>query len=529
MQWLHDSLLTILIALPLAGIIALALIPKDNTTAVKRFAVIITGLVFVLSVVMFILYDETISGFQFAVNVPWISAWGASFHVAADGLSLLMVLLTTFIFPLAVLFNKGIPQASLKTFMTALLFLESGILGVFAARDMLLFYVFWEVMLIPLYFLIGIWGGEDRVRATVRFFIYTMAGSLLMLVAILYMYFQTGPVHNGLTMVSAHSFAIEAFEKTALPLKEQMWLFAAFTLAFLIKAPVFPFHTWQPLAYTQAPLAVTVLLAAVLAKTAVYGLMRFSIPFFPVAVYEWSPYLMGLSAFSVVFGAMTAWVQKTMKQLIAYASLSHMGMMALGVFAMTTQSWTGGTVQMIAHGITVAGIFIMIGFLHGRKATDDVAGFGGLWRLMPVFGALFLLLALSMIGLPGTGGFIGEFLLLIGTFASPFAASGIWAGVALLGIIFAAVYMLSAYRKIMLGPMNDGETSVFRDIGKREIALLVPLVILIFWIGFYPGTFIRKTEPSIRSVIIRSHQTIDEYQAKQKIKIKQPGKQPPLF
>ncbi len=373
-------------------------------------------------------------------------------------------------------------------------------------------------MLIPLYFLIGLWGGEDRVRATVRFFIYTMAGSLLMLVAVLYMYFQTGPVHNGLSMASAHSFAIEAFEKTALPLKVQMWLFAAFTLAFLIKAPVFPFHTWQPLVYTQAPIAVTVLLAAILAKTAVYGLMRFSIPFFPVAVYEWSPYLMGLSAFSVVFGAMTAWAQKTMRQLIAYASLSHMGMMALGVFAMTSQSWTGGAVQMFAHGMTVSGIFIMIGFLHDRMSTDDVAAFGGLWKPMPVFGALFLLMTLSMIGLPGTGGFIGEFLLLIGTFASPFVASSIWTGVALLGIIFTAIYMLSMYQKIMFGPMNAGNASVFRDIGKREIALIVPLVILIFWIGFFPGTFIRKAEPTIRSVIIRSQQTIDEYRRNKKSK-----------
>ncbi len=525
MQWFSDIILTLIILLPLVGSVALAVIRKEKTTIIKKTALIFSFTVFLLSVVLFILFDGNEPGFQFSFSAVWITAWGASYHVAVDGISLLLVTLTAFIVPLAIGFCKHDVQSRVKGFLIAVLMLETGVLGVFCARDMLLFYVFWEVMLIPLYFLIGLWGGEDRIKATVKFFIYTIAGSLLMLTAILYMYFQTSPVINGETILSAHSYAIDAFGSLSLPIPVQRWLFAAFTLAFLIKAPVFPFHTWQPLAYVQAPLGVTILLAALLAKTAIYGLMRFSVPFFPIIIYEWSPYLMGLAAVSVAFGAMVALVQKQMKSLIAYASLSHMGMIALGVFAMTSQSWQGSVIQMISHGVTITGLFLMIGFLFNRKPANDIDLFGGLWKLMPLFGAMFMILSLSMIGLPGTNGFIGEFLILIGTFNSSFATSAIWTIVAMTSVILGAVYMLRMFQRMMMGPLNNPEPERMPDLTKREIGLLIPLILFIFWIGLYPKTFTAKTEKTVQSVMIRTHKLIEEYKIKNKVKqIKQPQK-----
>jgi NADH-quinone oxidoreductase subunit M len=288
---------------------------------------------------------------------------------------------------------------------------------------------------------------------------------------------------------------------------------------------VFPFHTWQPLAYVQAPLGVTILLAALLAKTAIYGLMRFSVPFFPIIIYEWSPYLMGLAAVSVAFGAMVALVQKQMKSLIAYASLSHMGMIALGVFAMTSQSWQGSVIQMISHGVTITGLFLMIGFLFNRKPANDIDLFGGLWKLMPLFGAMFMILSLSMIGLPGTNGFIGEFLILIGTFNSSFATSAIWTIVAMTSVILGAVYMLRMFQRMMMGPLNNPEPERMPDLTKREIGLLIPLILFIFWIGLYPKTFTAKTEKTVQSVMIRTHKLIEEHKIKNKVKqIKQPQK-----
>lgn len=527
MQWLTDTLLTFIIAIPALGAAVIAFMGKERVPAIRNTAMITSLIVFALSAVLFILYDEAASGFQFAYSASWIGALGVSYHVAVDGISVLLIALTALIVPLALQFSCNDAHDRVKGYMIAVLALESGILGVFCARDMLLFYMFWEIMLIPLYFLIGLWGGEDRIRATVRFFIYTIAGSLLMLAAILYMYFQTPPVMTGETVISPHSFGIDAFETAVFPWPVQIWLFMAFTLAFFIKAPVFPFHTWQPLAYVQAPTAVTVLLAALLAKTAVYGLLRFSVPFFSVVVSAWSPYLMGIAAFSAVFGALVAITRKQMKPLIAYASMSHMGMMALGVFALTSQSWQGSVIQMISHGITAAGLFFMIGFLFDRKPAHDIDAFGGLWKPVPVISALFLVFSLSMIGMPGTNGFIGEFLILVGTFKSSFAVSAVWTVIVMISVIFSAVYMLGMVQRMMMGPLSDPDLSRIPDLRKRESLILIPLILFIFWIGLYPKTFTQKTEKSIEAVLIKAHKNINDYQSgnkSQKIKIRQAPK-----
>ncbi len=510
-----DSILTLLIFLPLAGFLIACFLPKAQETAIKGLTLAVTFANFLLSIPMFLQFDGSSAAMQFVFRTPWIPTWGAEYSVGIDGLSLLLVLLTTFTMPFAVLASWKSIHGNVKGFMLSLLLLEFGMIGVFVVRDMLLFYVFWEAMLIPMYLLIGIWGHDDRIRAAVKFFLYTMAGSLLMLVAILYMYFQTGSYVIEGQVLAGHSFSLEQFHALQLPLDIQRWLFLAFALAFAIKVPMFPFHTWLPLAHVEAPTAGSVILAGILLKMGTYGFLRFCIPFFPIVSLEYVPWFSVIAIIGILYGALVAMVQPDAKKLIAYSSVSHLGYVMLGIFAMTLQGWQGGLIQMINHGVSTGALFLMIGMLYDRRHTRLIEQFGGLWKVMPMFSVVFLIVCLSSLGLPGTNGFVGEFLVLIGTFTSANDHAMAYAAFAMVGVILAAVYLLWMYQRMMYGEVKHEENKSLPDLSKREMVVLVPFLIMIFWLGIYPKTFMDKTETTM-DAYLQDYRTAVELHQKQK-------------
>lgn len=486
------DVLTTLIFLPVVGALVLLVLPRNDSWA-RWIALGTTSLTFVLSVPLFFSFDTGVTTMQFTKSVPWIESFGIAYSVGIDGISLFMVLLTTLLMPLCVLAAWKIGDR-VKEFMIMMLLLETGMLGVFCALDLFLFYVFWEAMLIPMYFLIGVWGGKRRIYAAVKFFLYTMIGSLLMLVAIAVIVWVTRDPLGG------YSFDLVSLYDKAIPHHLHLWLFLAFGLAFAIKVPMWPFHTWLPDAHVEAPTAGSVILAGVLLKMGTYGFLRFSLPLFPELSIEAVPWMMLLSVIGIVYGALVAFVQPDVKKLVAYSSVSHLGFVMLGIFAMTIEGVSGGIVQMINHGLSTGALFLLVGVVYDRRHTRLIDDFGGLARVMPAFSVVMLVITLASIGLPGLNGFVGEFLILLGAFTSP-VASRVYAIIAATGVILAAIYMLSMVQRVVFGKVTHEENRHLPDLSVREWVTLLPLVIGCFWIGLYPKPVLDRVEPTVTALL----------------------------
>jgi NADH-quinone oxidoreductase subunit M len=485
-------ILSIVTFLPLVGVALLLCLDRQREAAIKHLAFGVSVVTFLASLTLYGGFRLDVAGMQFTERTPWIGWLGAEYHVGVDGVSLLLVLLTTFLSAVAILSSYSAVTASVKEYMICMLFLETGMLGVFVALDLVLFYVFWEGMLIPMYFLIGIWGGPRRIYATIKFFLYTMAGGVLMLVGIIVLYFLSGAGPGG-----EYTFDLLKLTGLRLPFQTQVWLFLAFAVAFAIKVPMFPFHTWLPDAHVEAPTAGSVILAGVLLKMGTYGFLRFALPLFPDATTYFTPLVSWLAIIGILYGALVSMVQPDLKKLVAYSSVSHLGFVMLGIFALTAQGVAGAILQMINHGLSTGALFLLVGMLYERRHTRMIEDFGGLARIIPVFTAAFMLVTLSSIGLPGLNGFVGEFLILVGTFR----VNVLYAVLATAGIILAAVYMLWMFQRVMFGPVTQGENRSLIDLTPREVAVLTPVLVLIVWIGIYPQPFLRTTEASVTQLL----------------------------
>ena len=486
-------LLNVTIFLPLAGVITLLFFPKEKEQLIKIWALFISLVTFLLSVPLFCSFRSGVSDIQFETLAVWIPAIGANYRVGLDGISILLYMLTAFMIPIAILASFHAITYRVKEYMITFLFLETGMLGVFSALDLVLFYIFWEAMLIPMYLIIGIWGGPRRIYAAIKFVIYTMVGSALMLAAILYLYFLN---HN---FTGIYTFDILKMYQLSIPFGKQVWLFLAFALAFAIKVPLFPLHTWLPDAHVEAPTAGSIILAAVLLKMGTYGFLRFNLPIFPEASLYFTQLFFILAVIGILYGALVSMVQDDIKKLVAYSSVAHLGFVMLGIFAMTVQGLQGGILQMINHGLSTGALFLAVGMIYERRHTRLIEDFGGISKSMPIFASLFLIVCLSSLGLPGTNGFVGEFLILVGTFMvnKTFAVLGT------AGIIIAAVYLLWMYKRMMFGTITHEENRKLVDLDLREVVALISIIIFIFWIGIYPSTFTQKTEASVNHLIQR--------------------------
>jgi NADH-quinone oxidoreductase subunit M len=489
MSELDFPLLSFVIFLPLLGAGVIALLPRENRELIRFTALFVASVEMILAGVLFFLFQPG-EGFQFVERVPWIPALGIRYFVAVDGISLLLIGLTALLTLVSVLFSWVITER-VKEFMALMLVMETALIGVFAALDLFAFFVFWEASLIPMYFLIGIWGHEDRIYATVKFVLYTMAGSALMLVAILVLSF----LHYQAT--GAFTFDWTELTRLALPPGTQIWLFLAFATAFAIKVPLFPFHTWLPDAHVEAPTAGSVLLAGVLLKMGTYGFLRFGLTLFPDASRTFIPLIAVLSIIGILYAAMVAFAQRDAKSLVAYSSVAHLGFVMLGIFAFNAQGLAGGVLQMINHGLSTGALFLIVGMIYERRHTRLMEEFGGLWKVMPVFGALALIVVFSSVGLPGLNGFVGEFLILVGAFLH----NPVYAVFATLGVILAAVYLLWMYQRTFFGPLENPANEGLPDLSAREVLVLLPLVVLIVIIGVYPEPFLRVIEPSVQVVL----------------------------
>ncbi len=483
--------LTLLIFFPLAAAVLLAAMPATATRAIKRFALVASVVEFAISLPLWWRFDPQAPGWQFAEDRAWLPFLGAHYSVGVDGISVLLVLLTTVITAVSVLGAWKAVDDRPREFFALVLALEAGMIGTFLARDLLLFYVFWEAMLVPMYLLIGVWGGSRRRYAAIKFFLYTMAGSVLMLVALLWLYF----FQKGVTGVA--TFDLDAYYRLAIPAAAQAWLFLAFAVAFAIKVPMFPFHTWLPDAHVEAPTAGSVILAAVLLKMGTYGFIRFAMPLFPVGSAQFAPWIVALAIVGIVYGALVAMVQPDLKKLVAYSSVSHMGFAMLGLYAMNPQGLAGAMMQMLNHGVSTGALFLLVGVIYERRHTRLIADFGGLWKPLPVFSVIFLVVMLSSIGLPGLNGFVGEFLVLLGAFR----ANHWWAVWAATGVILSAVYMLWMFQRVVFGPITHEENRTLTDLSVRERLVFAPLLILIVWMGVTPQPFLDRMQPALDRTI----------------------------
>jgi len=482
---------------PLAGAAAIALIQRDQVKAIKATAMTIAVLAFGVSIFLVPFFSAADAGIQFYVNVPWIPSIDAGFRIGIDGMSLLLVLLTTFMGPIALLASWGPITKSVKEYYMLMLLLQFGMTGVFIALDTFLFYVFWELILIPMVFIIGIWGGKERIYASVKFFLYTLVGSLLMLIAILWLGFAAEAQGMGFT-ADLLKLRIVA---PMIPANVQVWLFLAFALSFCIKVPLFPFHTWLPDAHVQAPTAGSVILAAVLLKMGTYGLIRFNLELFPQTSAMLAVPICILAVIGIIYGALVAMVQTDIKKLVAYSSVSHLGFVVLGIFSLTTEGVQGAVIQMVNHGISTGALFLCVGVLYERRHTREISEYGGVTNVMPKFAVLFAIAMFSSVGLPGLNGFVGEFLTLLGAFRSPFLHDWTFAIIGATGVIFAAVYLLWMFQRVMFGTNDNPENKHLRDVTKMEKWQLVPLVVMMIWIGVAPRMFMNYSEQSVRRIV----------------------------
>jgi NADH-quinone oxidoreductase subunit M len=486
--------LSIVLFTPLAGAFILLLVNKQNENAIRWIANVVAFIGFAVSVPLWFWYNPQNADFQFVERAPWIPSVGAEYFLGVDGFSALLILLTTMMGCIAVLSSWTAITERVKEFYIFMLVLQTGMLGAFMSLDFLLFFLFWEVMLVPMYFLIGIWGSDRRLYSAIKFFLYTLVGSVVMLLGILALYFYNHSVTNVFT------FDVTQYHKLNLPFNLQWWVFLAFFLGFAIKVPMFPFHTWLPDAHTDAPTAGSVILAAVLLKMGTYGFIRFSLPILPDASRHFVPMIFLLSIIGIVYGALVALAQKDWKRLVAYSSVSHMAMVMLGMFALNPVGITGSIVQQLNHGISTGALFLIVGIVYERRHTREISEYGGLSKVMPVYAAIFLIMTMSSIGLPTLNGFIGEFLILQGVFVLP---SKMWAAFAASGVVLGAAYMLNLYQRTMFGKVENPKNERLLDLSHREFATFAPLLILAVWMGLYPAPFLRRLETSVLHVISR--------------------------
>src|SRR3954453_2035550 len=485
--------LSVLLFLPLAGALLLLFVPKENDAAIRWIANIVAFAGFLLSIPLWFWFNPQTTDFQFVERAPWIPSVGAEYFLGLDGLSTLLILLTTLIGCIAVLSSwTGITER-VKEYYIFLLVLQTGMLGALMSLDFLLFFLFWEVMLVPMYFLIGIWGSANRLYSAIKFFLYTLAGSVVMLLGILALYF-----HNH-SVTGVYSFDITQFQRLSIPFDLQWWIFVAFFIGFAIKVPMFPFHTWLPDAHTDAPTAGSVILAAVMLKMGTYGFLRFSLPILPEATRHFVPMMVVLSIIGIVYGALVALARKDWKRLVAYSSVSHMAMVMLGMFTLNPVGLTGSIVQQLNHGISTGALFLLVGVVYERRHTREISEYGGLSKVMPVYAAIFLIMTMSSIGLPTLNGFIGEFLILQGVFV----ASKVWALFGASGVVLGAAYMLYLYQRTMFGKVENPKNERLLDINNREFATFAPLLILAVWMGIYPSPFLRRLETSVQHIVLR--------------------------
>jgi len=498
--------LSVIAYIPLVGaLLIMIFLRRDNT--IRWFANIVVVIDFLVSLVLIPSFIKDGHVVQFVEKVPWIDAIGAQYYFGVDGISILLVLLTTFLGVLAVLSSWTAIQERVKEYYVFMLLLQTGMLGVFFSLDFFLFYVFWEIMLVPMYFLIGVWGGKRKLYAAIKFFLYTLAGSVLMLLAIITLWL----LHHRAT--GEMSFEVFKLYGLGLPWDIQKWLFLAFFVAFAIKVPMFPFHTWLPDAHVEAPTAGSVILAGVLLKMGTYGFVRFSLPLFPEATMRLLPYLIILAVFGIIYGALTAMMQPDMKKLVAYSSVSHLGFVMLGVFALNVQGIGGGMLQMINHGLSTGALFLLVGLIYERRHTRMIADFGGLSKVMPIYAACFMIITLSSIGLPGLNGFIGEFMILIGAFKALWMTdvvfnvpiSTLMVLLATSGIVLGAAYMLWLYQRVMFGKLDNPENEDLKDLNFREIMTLVPIIIMCLWIGLYPKTWTSFMDGAVFNTVLMTN------------------------
>lgn len=497
MNALKPYILNILVFLPLLGTMVMLMydqIVGKNEEHLRKIALAFSSLTFLASLPLIWWTGDP----SLTVNVPWVENLGISYHLEVDGLSLWLVLLTTMLMPIAILSGWTSVHDKVREYLAFMLVLETGMIGVFLAMDMILFYLFWEVMLVPMYFLIGVWGGERRVYAAIKFVLYTMVGSLLMLVAIIALYLLHGDAQAGKATFDIAVISKDLADNNFLTFNQQMWMFLAFGLAFAIKVPLFPFHTWLPDAHVEAPTAGSVILAGVLLKMGTYGFMRFNLPMFPEAAHYFAVPIMILAVIGIIYGALVAMVQPDMKKLIAYSSVSHLGFVMLGMFAFTDMGMQGSLYQMLNHGVSSGALFLVVGIIYERRHTRQISEFGGLATPMPLFSTLFLIIAFSSIGLPLLNGFVGEFLILIGTFNS--AYSRYFAAFATTGVILSAVYMLWMVQRVVFGEITKEKNRTLPDLNLREKFVLIPLVILIIFMGVYPSFFLDRTAEQIKQI-----------------------------
>lgn len=497
--------LTLMTFFPLVGVLILLFIPGGKKNALRWTALLASLATFGISIWVLTMFRSANPDLQLVAKYDWITVagWNIQYYMGVDGLSILLVLLTTLLSPISILSTWTAVEERVKDFMIFFLLLETGMLGVFLAQDLFLFYIFWEFTLVPMYFLIGIWGGPRRIYAALKFFLYTMAGSILMLLAILWL------------GIEGKTFSVpQLIAQGGIPADIQLWLFIAFAAAFAIKVPMWPLHSWLPDAHVEAPTAGSVILAGVLLKMGTYGFLRFNIPLFPEATLKAAPWMALLATIGILYGAAVSYAQSDVKKLVAYSSVSHLGFVMLGLFALNVQGISGAILQMINHGLSTGALFLLVGMIYEQTHTREFKVYGGLWKVTPVFGSIFLVVALSSMGLPSLNGFVGEFTILLGAWGAgmdggAFASMGgvWWAGLSALGVIMAAIYILYMFQRMFLGPQGEIVDEVkkhghaLRDLNWREIVTMVPLLILIFWIGVYPAPFFNLMGPAVDKLV----------------------------
>ncbi|MEO8706415.1 MAG: NADH-quinone oxidoreductase subunit M [Kofleriaceae bacterium] len=499
-------ILPLIIGLPILGAILVMCTPKTESTLHRGIGLVFTVITFLTSLLILLHFDSkpdqagALNGnFQLVFDAEWIPGLNAHFKTGVDGISVLLVLLTTFMVPLTLFASTKSIDKNVREFIAAVLVLEAGMLGAFCSLDLFLFYVSWEVMLIPMYLLIGIWGGQRRLYASIKFVIYTMIGSLLMLVAIFYVYVQSAAV------LGAYTTDLEQLTQVALPYDAQIWCFAAFALAFAIKVPLFPLHTWLPDAHVEAPTAGSVILAAIMLKFGIYGFLRYAMPLFPHGAEVWTPALATLAVIGIIYGALVAFAQDDVKKLVAYSSVSHLGFCMLGILTLTPYGTSGSIFAMLSHGLTTGGLFLGIGVLYERRHTRRLAEYGGIWKQMPVFAGLYLIIVMGSAGLPALSGFVGEFLTLLGTWGagaeSHLPQPKLMAALATTGVILGAIYLLYMFQKVFFGKLDKAKNGSLPDLDGRELVTFVTLAIAIVLMGVFPQPLLHKMEGSVQKFI----------------------------